>query len=465
MKNKRILQKLLVFMLIISFVFGQYVPSQAAVKKVTYSIKLNKTSYTLNKGKKVNLKATLSKAAKKKGIQWSSSNTKVASVSKSGKVTAKKNGKSTITARVKGTKVKARCKITVKTPVSSVKLNRSAVSLKIGQNYTLKASISPKNASSKAVSYNSSNPNVASVTSKGVIQAVSEGTAVITATANNGVYAACTVRVEKEQTQPEIPEEPEIIPVTSVTMNHTQLALKQGEEVELIVTVAPSNATDQKIYWTSSQPTVAVVSEDGNVRAVSEGTAVITATASNGVYAACTVRVEKEQAQPEIPKEPESEKILVAYFSWSGTSERIAQNIIGQTGADSFRIERETPYSTDYNETAYGDAKEEADANARPPIKAPLDSVAQYDKIVLCYPIWWHTAPMTVGTFLESYDLSGKHIYPISQSASMSTTQYAQSVSFIRECAKDAIVDDGIFTKDNTQIENYVTDTVLQPVR
>lgn len=153
--------------------------------------------------------------------------------------------------------------------------------------------------------------------------------------------------------------------------------------------------------------------------------------------------------------------ILVAYFSWSGTSERIARNIIDQTGADSFRIERETPYSDDYNTVAYGEAKEEADNNARPPIKNPLDSIAAYDKIVLCYPIWWHTAPMTVGTFLESYDMTGKIIYPISQSASMSTSQYEESVAFIKACAKDAIVDDGLFTKDNDSIQNYIENTVL----
>lgn len=158
----------------------------------------------------------------------------------------------------------------------------------------------------------------------------------------------------------------------------------------------------------------------------------------------------------------EKGKLLVAYFSWSGTSERIAQNIIAQTGADSFRIERETPYSTDYNTVAYGEAKTEADTNARPPIKAPLTSVAQYDKIVICYPIWWHTAPMTVGTFLESYDLTGKTIYPISQSASMSRTQYEESVAFIKDCAKGATVDDGLFSKDDTAIRDYINEKVLK---
>lgn len=54
----------------------------------------------------------------------------------------------------------------------------------------------------------------------------------------------------------------------------------------------------------------------------------------------------------------EDSNVLVAYFSWSGTSERIAKNIITQTGADSFRIERETPYSNDYSTVAYGEAKD-----------------------------------------------------------------------------------------------------------
>jgi len=173
--------------------------------------------------------------------------------------------------------------------------------------------------------------------------------------------------------------------------------------------------------------------------------------------------LESEEEEPE-PGEDEIEKseeevsggLLVAYFSWSGTSEKIAQNIIAQTGADSFRIERQIPYSTDYTETAYGDAKDEADNNARPPIKDPLVSVEKYDKIIICYPIWWHTAPMTVGTFLESYDLTGKTIYPVSQSASMDRTQYEQSVEFIRECAKGASVDDGLFTRDSAAIERYV---------
>ena len=100
---------------IMGWLFAQ---KKAAAKKTEYSITLNKSVYTLKKGKTVKLKAVSNQAAKKKGIEWKSSNPKIASVSKSGKVIAKRNGKATITARIKGTKIKARSRITVTTPVS-----------------------------------------------------------------------------------------------------------------------------------------------------------------------------------------------------------------------------------------------------------------------------------------------------------------------------------------------------------
>ena len=375
MKQNKLFKKLWVFMLVLSFLATQFATVQAAAKTNKETISLNKSVYTLKKGKTVKLKAVLNKAAKRKGVKWSSSNRKVATVSKNGKVTAKRKGKAAITATVKGTSVKARCKITVGTPVSRVTLNRKSLTLKTGQSFSLKTSISPKKASVKKVNYKSSNKRVASVSKKGVIQAVSAGTVKITATAadGSGKRAVCTVKVEEPETA-------------------------------------------------------------------------------------------NETTKPEETQKPQGGKLLIAYFSWSGTSERIAKNIITQTGADSFRIERETPYSDDYNTVAYGEAKDEADSNARPPLKNPLESVAAYDKIVLCYPIWWHTAPMTVGTFLETYDLTGKTIYPISQSASMDVSQYNQSVEFIKECAKGAVVDDGLFTKDNAVIQSYIAETVL-PVK
>ena len=92
MNRKTVYGKLLFLMLLVSLLLGQYTTAQAAAKKTGYAITLNKTAHTLRKGKTVQLKAALNQAAKKKGVEWKSSNPKVASVFKNGKVTAKKNG-------------------------------------------------------------------------------------------------------------------------------------------------------------------------------------------------------------------------------------------------------------------------------------------------------------------------------------------------------------------------------------
>lgn len=76
------------------------------------------------------------------------------------------------------------------------------------------------------------------------------------------------------------------------------------------------------------------------------------------------------------------------------------------------------------------------------------------------YPIWWHTAPMIIGTFLENYDLSGVHVYPFTQSASMDRTQFENSMEFVRESTKGATVHDGLFVNaTNTDgIHDYLTE-------
>ncbi len=171
-----------------------------------------------------------------------------------------------------------------------------------------------------------------------------------------------------------------------------------------------------------------------------------------------------DDTDDESASESDSEKnsgILIAYFSWSGNSRSEAELIQEKTGGTLFEIVREEPYPEDYTECTEV-AKKEKEDNERPSIKNPPESLAEYDKIVVCYPIWWHTAPMTVGTFLERYDLTGKTIYPVSQSASMDRSQYEESVTFIKGCAKGATVDGGIFSKDDTAIRNYINENVLK---
>ena len=239
----------------------------------------------------------------------------------------------------------------------------------------------------------------------------------------------------------------------SPKLNRTSLTLTVGKSKKLTV------RNGKNVKWSSSNKAVATVSKNGTVKAKKVGKATIRAKVS-GKNLKCKVRVKKKAGNTN--NKNSGRKILVAYFSWSGTSERIAKNIIKQTGADSYRIERKTPYSSDYETVAYRDAKKEADTNARPEIKNAPKSINQYDKIVLCYPIWWHTAPMPVGTFLEKYNFRGKTIYPVSQSASMDRSQFKTSVAFVKSNAKGATVDEGLFTTNSTKIKEYINKKVLE---
>ena len=125
--------------------------------------------------------------------------------------------------------------------------------------------------------------------------------------------------------------------------------------------------------------------------------------------------------EPNTPDEPsgDSNNILVAYFSWGGTTQRMAQQIVEQTGADLFRIEPVTPYPEDYTECTEV-ALAERDSDARPAISSTIDEEAwaEYDTIFIGCPVWWHTTPMIICTFAESYDFAGKTVVPFCTYAS-----------------------------------------------
>lgn len=104
-------------------------------------------------------------------------------------------------------------------------------------------------------------------------------------------------------------------------------------------------------------------------------------------------------------------KHLIAYFSWSGNSRRIAAQIHEQVGGDLVEIEMARPYPRDYNACLEESLKDLA-ADARPALRTWVRNMPEYDVIYLGYPTWWATIPMPVMTFLESYDFSGKTIIP-----------------------------------------------------
>ena len=165
--------------------------------------------------------------------------------------------------------------------VESIKLSTSSLELTVGDQKSLNATVSPSNATNKKITWASSRPNVASVTIDGIVEGISAGSAVITATSANGIKANCDIVVKEKVT-----------PVTSLTLDRTTLTMTEGDTQTLTATVKPDNATDKTVTWSSSNTAVATV-DGGKVTAVAPGTATITAKAGDKT-ATCAVTVNQK---------------------------------------------------------------------------------------------------------------------------------------------------------------------------
>ncbi len=146
-------------------------------------------------------------------------------------------------------------------------------------------------------------------------------------------------------------------------------------------------------------------------------------------------------------------KILVAYFSHSGNTKRAAEQIHNLVGGDIVEIKTVMPYPTGYNECVEV-AKKEKETNARPRISTKVDNMSSYDVIFIGYPIWWHTAPMPVYTFLEAYDLSGKTVIPFCTSGG---SDIAESMDAIKSLCPNANILEGLTANDASKIEPWLS--------
>lgn len=140
----------------------------------------------------------------------------------------------------------------------------------------------------------------------------------------------------------------------------------------------------------------------------------------------------------------EGDKALVVYFSCTGNTKSMAQEIAAQTNADLFEILPEQPYTQEdlnYQNDACRANQEMNDASARPAIESRIENLSDYDTIYIGYPIWWGTLPRILNTFFDTYDLSGKTILPFCTSGGSSILE---SVSAIREAEPEADVREGL---------------------
>ena len=195
-----------------------------------------------------------------------------------GIVTAFKEGTAKITCTSEYGNFIAECTVTVRIPVSSIVLNTNSISLKKGESYSLSAQVIPENATDKNIIWTSSNSDIA-IVKDGLVTAVNTGEATITAASADGSKtAACAVTV--------------YIPVSGVSLNHSQYTLAKGKTVSLAATVSPVDATNNTVTYSSSDTSVATVSNYGTITAVSKGTATITVATRDGKFTdTCAISV------------------------------------------------------------------------------------------------------------------------------------------------------------------------------
>jgi len=217
--------------------------------------------------------------ATNKEVTWTSNKPSIATVWEDGTVRGVAAGEATITAKAGDISVTCTVTVTAATEVTGVSLNKTTLSLNIGQSEQLSATVTPNDATDKSVTWSTSDTNIA-IVNQGLVTGVAAGTATITAKAGSKT-ATCSVTVVSSSV------------VTGVTLSVNTLNLAVGANGQLTATVQPSNAANKSVTWTTSDSSIATVTQDGLVKGVAAGTATITvtSTADSNKTATCEVTV------------------------------------------------------------------------------------------------------------------------------------------------------------------------------
>lgn len=246
-------------------------------------VAFSETKLTLAEGEEAVLVPQITpENASNKRVHWESDNLGVATVDDHGKVTAVAVGTATVMVTTENGGVKAVCEVQVTkgTPVESIALDKSVLTLAEGEEGTLVAQISPEKATYRNVTWVSIDSKIATVDGSGRVRAKAKGeTFVLVHTQDGEKIAACRVKVAAG------------IPVEGVSLDQTALTLNVGQEAKLMPTVSPANATNKSVEWSVGDETVASVNADGMVTAKKVGETTVTVTADGGKTASCKVTV------------------------------------------------------------------------------------------------------------------------------------------------------------------------------
>ena len=255
------------------------------VRPTATSIVLNRTELTLEKNAESHLTYTsLPEFSIISSVIWSSSNESVASVDHQGKVTPVTEGTAIITVTdASNPSIKAVCIVTI-TSISATEITFSMneMELFVGDRISLNYTLYPNGAALSQPEWSSNNPQIASVDQEGKITGISKGTAMITLKdkAKPDVLASCKINVLN-------------VEATSIVLNQSSLTIKAGDIFhDLKVSTFPQNATFQHYVWSSNDQWVATVDQNGTVKGLKVGTAIIRVEIPGGLFATCTVKVE-----------------------------------------------------------------------------------------------------------------------------------------------------------------------------
>lgn len=285
--KKKLLSLLLCFgMLAICFVNPIVVKADTIQAAVT-EVKLNKSIMTIKAGQSSTLKATIYPISSNYlTVSFKASNSNISLKRKTNNsvtVTGKKAGQATITAIARATgssvDVTAKCKVIVSKGAviapKSVTVSPASKNVYIGDTYTLKATVSPANATNKNVTWKSSDINIATVDSKGKVKGMSTGVVTITATVmGTNIKSTCKVTVKNKKLE--------------ISPSSATLSVGKQKKIQ----ISKLEPRSSKIIWKTSNPEIATVDSQGNVKAKKKGKATITASIYGAnVKKKCTVTV------------------------------------------------------------------------------------------------------------------------------------------------------------------------------
>ena len=250
---------------------GGYIDmTNVTVLQPVTEIKLSETEMTVKKGTEFWLNAeVLPDTADDKSVTWSSSDTSLATVDQTGKVTTLAVGTVTISCVSNDSGVAAYCIVDITDPVTGLTLNSYYQTMVAGTKFVVVPTVLPNDAPDKSVTFTSSDPAIATVDENGVVTALVGGTCDIIVTTNeSSLTRTCTIAVTEYVESVEITDAPERMNV--------------GGTTQLGATVQTDTASNKNVYWTSSNTSIATVDQTGRVTGVSSGSVVITATAADG---------------------------------------------------------------------------------------------------------------------------------------------------------------------------------------